>query len=344
MHVITVDSTILGRIRDLACYVMDGGRLDREQAMWLFRLQEQDHIWELLLNARRIREAFRGNRVFLCSIVNVKSGACPEDCRFCAQSARYHTAAPKYDLVGPEQVLAAARDAHANGAVALAPVAAWPKLTSARVRAITPILSALRDSVPVEVHASLGMIETEAVAAALAEAGVRCYNHNLETSRRYFPNICTTHSYDARVRTIRILKNVGLRVCSGGILGLGETPEDRCELALALRELDVDVVPINILTPIPGTPLEGVPPPTPMEVLKTIACFRFILPRQEITVAGGRPGGLRDLQCMVFLAGASALMIGNYLTTGNRPAVQDLQMLRDMGLEPRQAGIGPGAV
>ena len=172
------------------------------------------------------------------------------------------------------------------------------------------------------------------MADRLREAGVECYGHNLESSRRFFPEHCTTHTFEDRVRTIRLLKNSGVRICSGGIIGMGETREDRCDLALELREIGASVVPINFLNPIEGTPYEKNPPIAPLEALKTIACFRFILPRQEIMVAGGRAKNLRDLQSMIFAAGASALMVGNYLTTLNRPVEEDLRMLEDLRLDP----------
>ena len=172
------------------------------------------------------------------------------------------------------------------------------------------------------------------MADRLKEAGCECYNHNLETSRRFFPEVCTTHTYDERVQTIRFLKQAGISICSGGILGMGETRADRCELAFSLKEAGAQVVPINILNPVEGTPFAGREPLPPMEALKSIACFRLILPRQEIKVAGGRTVNLRDLQSMIFLAGASALMVGNYLTTLNQPVDKDLQMIRDLGLDP----------
>jgi biotin synthase len=192
----------------------------------------------------------------------------------------------------------------------------------------------LADSGKTRADVSLGIIKSQRVADRLKEAGVEVYGHNLETSRRFFPQQCSTHTYDERLQTIQFLKNAGIKICSGGIIGMGETREDRCELALALREAGASVAPINILNPIKGTPFENVPPLPPLEILKTIACFRFILPRQEIMIAGGRAVNLRDLQSMIFLAGASALMVGNYLTTMNRPVAEDLRMLKDLGLEP----------
>jgi biotin synthase len=182
--------------------------------------------------------------------------------------------------------------------------------------------------------ASLGIIESQCVADRLKEAGLECYGHNLESSKRFFPNHCTTHTYEDRIRTIGFLKKAGIRICSGGIIGLGETRDDRCELAFSLKEIGANVVPINILNPIKGTPFENVPPLPPLEILQTIACFRFILPRREIMVAGGRTVNLRDAQSLIFMAGASALMVGNYLTTLNQPVERDLQMLKDLGLEP----------
>ena len=182
--------------------------------------------------------------------------------------------------------------------------------------------------------ASLGLIENQEVANRLKEAGLECYGHNLESSERFFPEHCTTHSFSDRLRTIEFLKNAGIKICSGGIIGMGESREDRCDLALSLREVGASVVPVNILNPIPGTPLENQEPLPPLEILKTIACFRFIMPTKEIMVAGGRTVNLRDLQCMIFQAGASALMVGNYLTTLNQPVEKDLQMLRDLGLDP----------
>jgi len=182
--------------------------------------------------------------------------------------------------------------------------------------------------------ASLGIIKSQKVADRLKEAGLECYGHNLESSRRFFPSHCTTHTYDDRVETIQYLKKAGIKICSGGIIGMGETREDRCDLAFSLRDMGANVVPINILNPIPGTPFEKTPPLPPLEILKTIACFRFILPRQEIMIAGGRTVNLRDMQSMVFAAGASALMVGNYLTTLNQPVEKDLQMLKDLGLDP----------
>jgi biotin synthase len=323
------------RLAGLGQRVLAGGVLTREEGRWLFDLEDSADIFDLLAWANRIREQFKGNKVHLCSIVNVKAGGCSENCRFCAQSAAYQTDSPRYGLVDAEPILQAADEAQANSVTALGLVAAWRGLEEGPVLdALCERLEALKQSGKVRPDASLGIIKEPRVAERLRAAGLECYNHNLETSRRFFPTVCTTHSYDERLETIRHLKAAGLKICSGGILGMGETREDRCELAFALRELGAHIVPINILNPIPGTPFEKHPPLPPLEILKSIACFRLILPRQEIMIAGGRTVNLRDLQSLIFMAGASALMVGNYLTTLNQPIEKDLQMLKDLGLDP----------
>lgn len=315
--------------------VLGGGVVSRGEALWLFNLEDRGGIGELLSWAGRLREHYKGNKVHLCSIVNVKAGGCPEDCRFCAQSSFNSAQGPRHSLVDSEAVLAAASEAKANGVNALGLVAAWSYLEEGPVlEEICGRLEVLKRSGKARADGALGMIRSRKVAERLKLAGLECYNHNLETSERFFPQVCSSHKYEERVETLRHLKAAGIKICSGGILGLGESREDRCDLAFALRELGVHIVPLNILNPIPGTPLAGRQPLPPLEVLKSIACFRFILPRREISVAGGRMVNLRDLQSMVFMAGASGLMVGNYLTTLNRPVEDDLQMLKDLGLEP----------
>ncbi|HWX23324.1 MAG TPA: biotin synthase BioB [Candidatus Binatia bacterium] len=329
------DADIQVRLGDLGRRVLEGGAIARDEALWLFNLDTRTDILDLLSWANRIREHFKGNKIHLCSIVNIKAGGCSENCRFCSQSAAYQTESPRYGLIEAEPVLTAAGEAHANGVTALGLVAAWRGLEEGPVLdQICDRLNELKQSGKARPDASLGMISSRKVADRLKEAGLECYNHNLETSKRFFPEVCTTHSYEERVATIRHLKAAGIKICSGGILGMGETLEDRCELAFALKELGVHIVPINILNPIEGTPFDRKEALAPLEILKSIACFRFILPRQEIMVAGGRTVNLRDLQPLIFMAGASALMVGNYLTTVNQPVEKDLQMLKDLGLDP----------
>jgi biotin synthase len=323
------------RIGELGRRVLAGGAITRAEALWLFNLETQSDIVDLLGCANRLREHYKGNKIHLCSIVNIKAGGCSENCRFCSQSAAYQTNSPRYGLVEDEPVQTAASEARSNGVTALGLVAAWRGLEEGPVLdELCERLSELKRSGKTRPDASLGMIGNQRIADRLKAAGLECYNHNLETSERFFSNVCTTHSYEDRLATIRRLKNAGIKICSGGILGMGETREDRCDLAFALKELGVHIVPINILNPIEGTPFSRNEPLAPFEILKSIACFRFILPRQEIMVAGGRTVNLRDLQPMIFMAGASALMVGNYLTTLNQPVEKDLQMLKDLGLDP----------
>lgn len=335
MHSDSLDTSSHTRIAELGTRILQGGEITRDEACWLFHLEASADIFDLLSWANRIREHFKGKQIHLCSIVNIKAGGCSENCRFCAQSASYQTDSPRYNLVESEPVLTAADEAESNGVVALGLVAAWRGLEEGPVLdELCRQFEELKQRGKVRPDASLGMIKSQRVADRLQAAGVECYNHNLETSERFFPQVCTTHTYGERVQTIRHLKEAGIKICSGGILGMGETREDRCDLAFALRELGVHIVPINILNPIDGTPFGKRGHLPPLEILKSIACFRFILPRQEIMIAGGRTVNLRDLQSLIFMAGASAMMVGNYLTTLNQPVEKDLQMLRDLGLDP----------
>jgi biotin synthase len=267
--------------------------------------------------------------------MNAKAGGCSENCSFCAQSSFFQTGSPKYGFVDAEPMNETAEEAGRNHVTALGLVAAWKGLNEGpMLDEVCDRIRELRAGGQVRPDASLGLIKKQSVADRLKEAGLECYGHNLESSRRFFPQHCSTHTYEERLETIGYLKRAGIKICSGGIIGMGETRLDRCDMAFELRDIGANVVPINILNPIEGTPLANREPLPPLEILKTIACFRFILPRQEIMIAGGRTVNLRDMQSMVFMAGASALMVGNYLTTLNQPVEKDLQMLRDLGLDP----------
>jgi len=330
-----VDAKQHAEIAALGQRVLGGGQIGRDEALWLIHLESSADIMDLLSWANRIREKFKGNKIHLCSIVNAKAGGCSENCSFCAQSAFHQTGSPKYGFVDPEPVAEAAEEANQNGVTAVGLVAAWKGLNEG------PMLDEVCDRVremkaagKTRPDVSLGIIKNQRVADRLKEAGVECYGHNLESSRRFFPQTCTTHTYQDRLETIGYLKQADIKICSGGIIGMGETREDRCDLAFELRAIGANVVPVNILNPIPGTPFADNEPLSVLEILKTIACFRFILPRQEIMIAGGRTMNLRDAQSMIFMAGASAMMVGNYLTTLNQPVEKDLQMIKDLGLDP----------
>lgn len=334
-----IDATVHERLGEMGRRVLDGGEIDRDEALWLFSLTATADIFDLLAWANRIREHFKGNKVHLCSIVNAKAGSCSENCKFCAQSSFYQTGSPKYGFVDPEPVAEAGEEANRNSVTAVGLVAAWKGLNEGpMLDEVCDRIREMKEQGKTRPDASLGLIKSQNVADRLKEAGLECYGHNLESSRRFFPEHCSTHSYEERLATIGYLKKAGIKICSGGIIGMGESIEDRCDLALELREIGASVVPINILNPIAGTPFEHNEKVPPIVILQTIACFRFILPRKEIMVAGGRTVNLRDLQSMIFAAGASALMVGNYLTTLNQPVEKDLQMIRDLGLDPDWEG------
>lgn len=282
-----------------------------------------------LAGAHRLRDAAFGERVSLCSIINAKSGRCVEDCVFCAQSAHYRTAAPVYPLKSRKAIVAGALQAHAQGSHCYGIVTSGTRIRrGAELDTILDAIREIRERCPIEPSASLGFLDGE-TARLLAEAGCVTYHHNLETARSFFPHICTTHDYDEDVTTVLAAKAAGMKVCSGGILGLGEAPEQRIELAETLRQLEVDSVPINFLNPVAGTPLAGQRQMTPMDCLRAIAMFRYYLPATSLRVCGGRETNLREFQSWIFMAGASGVMVGNYLTTGGRDREMDLQMLQD---------------
>src|SRR5262245_37174663 len=242
------------KLAELGQRVSAGGSITRAEGEWLFALESSADIYDLMAWANRIREHFKGNKVHLCSIVNVKAGGCSENCKFCAQSAAYQTESPRYNLVDLPPVLTAAEEANQNGVTALGLVAAWKGLEEGPVLdQICDRLEELKNSGKTRPDASLGIIKNPRVAQRLREAGLQCYNHNLESSKRFFGNVCTTHTYEDRVETIRHLKAAGIKICSGGIIGMGETEQDRCDLAFSLREVGANIVPINILNPIKGT-------------------------------------------------------------------------------------------
>ena len=284
---------------------------------------------ELSARADNVRREHLGATLELCTILNARSGRCSEDCRFCAQSAHYATAVAEYPLLDEEQLLAAARRAREIGSDHFCIVASGRALSGAEFDAVLDAVATIRQQVGIDICGSLGCLSSTQL-SRLREAGVSRYQHNLETSRRFFPHIVTTHTFDDRVRTVRAAKALGFSVCSGGILGLGETREDRVSMALELRELQVDVVPINALMPIPGTPLAAIAPISPIEVLKTVAIFRLLLPDVTLKLAGGRESVLKEFQATAFLSGANGMIIGGYLTQRGRAVEDDQRMLAEI--------------
>ena len=320
-------------VAELGARVLKGGRLDRPAAL---RLAEdgRHNPHELLYWAHRVRQRHFSTMVRFCAIVPGKSGGCSEDCRWCAQSARHAACDPATSRTALACIVSAARTASANHAAGLGIVNSGRRPTDRDMDAVVQAAGEIshQDIADLGLCASLGEL-TDAHARRLAEAGFRHYTHNLETSRRMFPQMVSTHSYDDRLRTLQAARNAGLRLCCGGIFGLGESWADRVDLALTLRdEVRPAVVPLNFLHPITGTPLENAAPLTPMEILCIIAVFRLVLPTVDLKIAGGREVNLRDLQSWMFYAGATSCLIGNYLTTCGRPADEDLRMIEDLGL------------
>lgn len=290
------------------------------------------HPVDFIACAHQIRVHHLKKRVFTCAIINARSGFCSEDCAFCAQSSHHATRIETYPLMSEELLLANAIRMEKAGATRYSIVTSGYALTPEETDRVCRAAAAIRSKTNLRVCASLGML-TESRARQLRESGVSRYHHNLETARSYFDRICTTHDYEEDLETVRIAGSAGLEVCSGGILGLGETWEQRVELVFTLRELDVDCIPLNFLNPVPGTRMEGRPCLPSMEALRCIALFRFIHPRKNITVCGGREVTLGDFQSWIFMAGANGLMIGDYLTTKGRSTQMDMEMIAAMGLE-----------
>jgi len=299
-----------------------------------------DELPDLVALAHRVRLAYCGPEVELESLINAKSGACPEDCAFCSQSARFETGVDVYAFLDLDEVVEAARATRAAGATQFCIVVAVRGPEERLLAKVLDAVDAVHEETGLEVACSLGLL-TDEQAARLAAAGVRRYNHNLETCREVFPSICTTHTWDDRVETARRAVDAGMELCCGGILGMGESLEQRIDFAFELAALEPCEVPINLLDPRPGTPLDDRELLSPREALQAIALFRLVLPRTWIRLAGGRERVLGELQGLGLLAGANALIVGNYLTTTGRSAEADHALLDALGM-PVADGPGEG--
>ena len=326
--------------------IIAGERIGREEAIALTQIEGQENILLLCEAADRVRQACCGNTVDLCSIVNIKSGNCSENCGFCAQSAHHPGQdSPIYGLKPQEEILAQAKAAASAGAkrFCLVSQGRGPKYNGPKSGEFEKILETVRQIVSetnIKPCCALGEVTPEQ-ATALKDAGVTRYNHNLEASENFFPQIVTTHTWRDRVETIKNLKAAGIQACTGGIMGMGESWEDRVDLALALRELEVESVPLNLLNSRVGTPLEERSKLDPYEALQAIAIFRLILPEQILRYAGGREAVMGELQSLGLKAGINAMLIGHYLTTLGQPPDQDHAMLDALGLTGGEAPI-PG--
>ncbi|MDR1195782.1 MAG: biotin synthase BioB [Endomicrobium sp.] len=305
--------------------IVDGRQVNEDEVLKLFDFD----IEELFLAATKLRKKYKGNKVKICSIINAKSGQCSEDCKFCAQSAHHKTSVNVYPLVSNEKIEEVSNKALEN-AGCFGIVSSGNNLTDEEIDRLCDLLQKHKKAD--HFGASVGHLSDESL-LKLKNAGLKKLHHNLETSESFFPNICTTHSYEERKDTIKRAKALGYEICSGGLFGMGESVKDRVELAFTLKDLGADSVPMNFLMPVKGTALENVVPLMPTEILKTIAVFRIILQTPDIMICGGREINLRDLQSMIFYAGANGTMSGGYLTTWGRDPQADKQMIKDLGLE-----------
>ena len=284
---------------------------------------------ELISQAIEVRIQFIGNKLDLCNILNARSGLCSEDCKFCAQSARHHADIPTYPLKGKKEIVEAAQKAKAIGAERFGIVTSGNRLTEKELNVVVQAVSEIKNKIGIIVCASLGALEKSQL-QLLKEAGLSRYHHNIETSRHFYPHIVSTHSFDERVETIKSAKQVGLEVCSGGIIGMGETWQDRIDMAYTLKDLDVDSVPLNILIPIKGTLLESVTPLSVDDAVRTICIFRIMLKDKIIKIAAGREAVFKDSQLKAFVAGANGMLIGGYLTVGGANLDADYALIEEI--------------
>lgn len=313
-------------MKDLVREIAEGRRLDLEEAL---EIVAKVPAMELFAMADQLRQRLHDRQLSLCSIVNAKAGRCSEDCMFCAQSARYATEVESYDLVDIEQALKLARENESFGVKRYSLVTAGHSLSLHSLEEFRNHYKLLREKTSLKLCASMGFL-TPLLASRLRAMGVVRYHCNLETSRSYFKKICTTHSWDDKVATILVAREAGLEICSGGIIGMGESLAQRLELAIELRELEVQSVPINILSPIPGTPFAHVTPLSLREVMVAVAMFRLLLPRAVLRIAGGR-NLLGKEQHKLFKAGANGAIVGDYLTTAGQGLAEDLEMFERLG-------------
>lgn len=321
-------------IKEIEKKVLEKQDVNFEEAIKLSTINGGEALGQLCNSANKIREFFSGKEVDFCTIMNAKSGSCSEDCKFCAQSVHYKTGVKTYELVSKEATLKLAKENETEGVNRFSLVTSGKGINERDFEKILDIYEELNKELKMNLCASLGIIGYEQF-MKLRDKGITMYHHNLETSRDYYKSICTTHDYDERIDTINAAKKAGMEICSGGIIGLGEKREDRIKLAFELKELGVKSIPVNVLNPVKGTPLEDAKALSQEEILKTIAIFRFINPEAYIRLAGGR--NLID-ECgkNCFNAGANATITGNYLTTSGNKICDDHKMINELKLKVRK--------
>jgi biotin synthase len=320
---------------ELAERVLDGHRLTREEGLSVLRSADEEML-DLLVASYRVRHFWFGTRVHLNFLINAKSGLCSENCGYCSQSAVSKAEIPRYGMVSAEQILDGARLAAQRKAKTYCAVISGRAPTDEELDALSQAVPKIKAEHRLKVCFSVGLLTPEQ-AARLKACGVDRINHNLNTSRRFYPHICTTHSYDDRLATLRAVRQAGLEICSGGIVGMGEQDADVVELALQLGELEAEAVPVNFLEPIPGTPLEGAAGLNPRYCLKVLALFRLAIPRCELRIAAGRELHLGPLQPLG-LYPANSIFVGDYLTTKGQPPEADYRMIEALGFEAATDG------
>lgn len=309
---------------------LEGLLLSRQEMAAVLNAPDGD-LLALLNAAFLVRQHYYGKRVQLHLLINAKSGLCPEDCAYCSQSRVSTAPIDKYPFLPQERLIEGAVRAKKAGVYRYCIVTSGRSPTEREVDQVAEVVREIKKAVDINICCCLGLL-TEEKALKLKEAGVERVNHNLNTSRRFYPQICSTHTYDDRVETVQNVRKAGISTCCGGIIGMGETEQDIMDLALALRELDVDSIPVNFLHPIPGTPLEGMHHLTPQRCLRALCLFRFLNPSKEVRVAGGRELNLRSMQAFS-LYPANSIFVNGYLTTPGQRASEAHRMIEDLGFE-----------
>jgi len=306
--------------------LLEGGSITPEEALQLANNDEKESLYAL---ANAVREKFAGNSFETCSITNARSGRCSENCQWCAQSAHYNTNVQEYEMVNPQEAVEQACRNAEYGVDKYSLVTSGKAISTQNLKRLVAVYGAIRRKTSIKLCASMGLLDREKL-FTLKEAGVEHYHCNLETARSYFPELCTSHSFDQKVETIKTAIELGLEVCSGGIIGMGETMEQRVEMAFELRELGIKSIPLNILNPIEGTPLAGREPLTDDEILTTFAIFRLINPTAKIRFAGGR-NQIRHVQDKALKAGINAALVGDLLTTIGSNVEEDFRDFKTAG-------------
>jgi len=308
--------------------IKSGKDINFAQAMDLAATNKPEKLFQA---ADTLRRFVHGSSFDLCSIINARSGRCSEDCRFCAQSGHYDADIETYDIIGGDEALIQAQDNDAHGVKRFSLVTAGRSVSLSQIEEYGKIFKELKEKTDLKFCASMGMLTREK-AELMRSFGVERYHCNLEACKSFFPKVCTTHTWQEKVETIRVAREAGMDVCSGGIIGMGETLENRLELAFELRELNVLSIPINVLTPIANTPFADLKPLPLSDILSCIALFRFINPHAVVRLAGGR-SQLEEEQYRCFTSGANGAIVGNYLTTAGNSLAEDLKNIRSLGFE-----------